>query len=241
MIKPDPHDNIVTSKMVIARPTGPDNCAIVLSSKPKATLAKEVLDMHRFNKIILFFFFMVALVITSSTNIALAKETNLKALPKYLQDEAGSKVDDIVETDIEAPSAGIARYKFVVFVRKDGSKTESRLVAFEILKNKDALPNLVWSGKWRLLKDPHIGQIKQWSYRNKPVVMVTRSTMKDTIEVELFGFAGPEMKRLNSLKGTKVLLEGAGGDNPKLVIESKGSKEAGAKSYIWKDETLVQN
>lgn len=199
---------------------------------------KEVKTMRRFNYLILFSLLIVSTITTGSAETAQCKEINLKDLPKYLQDEAGSKVDDIVETDIEAPSAGIARYKFVVFVRKDGSKTESRLVAFEILKNKDALPNLVWSGKWRLLKDPHIGQIKQWSYRNKPVVMVTRSTMKDTIEVELFGFVGPEMKRLNSLQGTKVLLEGGGADNPKLTIESKKS---GAKTYIWKDEALVQN
>ncbi|MBI1271538.1 hypothetical protein GC174_14000 [bacterium] len=194
--------------------------------------------MHRFKNVILFYLLIVALVTASSTNVTLAKESDLKALPKYLQDEAGSKVDDIVETDIESPSAGIARYKFVVFVRKDGSKTESRLVAFEILKNKDALPNLIWSGKWRLLKDPRIGEIKQWRYRNKPVVMVTRSTMKDTIEVELFGFAGPEMKRLNSLQGTKVLLEGSGADNPKLTIESR---ESSAKTFTWKDEALVQN
>jgi hypothetical protein len=199
---------------------------------------KEVKTMRRINNLILFSLLIVSTITIGGAPTARCKETNLKNLPKYLQDEAGSKVDDLVETDIVSPGPGIARYKFVVFVRKDGSKIESRLVAFEILKDKDTLPNLIWSGKWRLLKDPRIGEIKQWSYRNKPVVMVTRSTMKDTIEVELFGFAGPEMKRLNSLQGTKVLLEGGGAENPKLTIESEKS---GPKTYLWKDEALVQN
>lgn len=179
-----------------------------------------------------------ACFLSGSLTQAQAGQTRMvefQKLPQYLKDEAGGKKVDKVEIFETEP--GRHRYKFAAFYLKKKNHVDSRVVVFELLQNKDALPNLIWSTKWQPIPRVSFVELKDSTYKNRPVVLVVKTDSKGKAEGDLFGFEGAEMKSLKEFKGKSIkLVDGENASTGEIMVTDAGKKS----TYRWSqtDQTV---